>query len=239
MQDFHVPARKVSTCFNWVNPVFKVPTAAERDLARHALGIAPPDIVVAYLGRFAPEKRVDALLEAFADVTAGADVPVKLALFGDGWKRQTLVELTHALGLENRACFFGWASEPWRALAACDIFVLPSIVEGFPLALIEAMATGCACLAHPLPSALHLIESGTHGLLADLSVPRNFATALRSLIDCGPAERRRMGLAAATRVATDYSRARRLPKVLSALGLTVDVAPECRLRRLEFEAGPT
>lgn len=235
--DFHVPAPKVSTCLNWANPKFNVPTAAERVAARQALGIAPMTILVAYLGRLAPEKRVEALLDAFASVARDCNAPLRLALFGDGWKRQFLTQMTHDLGIEDRACFFGWSAEPWSALAACDIFVLPSVVEGFPLALIEALAMGCACLAHPMSSTRQLIESGVHGILADLANPQTFAAALRELIECGPATRSKLGLAAAERIAIEYSRAERLPKVLSALGLPTKSVPEFRLGNLEFAAG--
>jgi glycosyltransferase involved in cell wall biosynthesis len=236
--EFCVPAHKVSTCLNWVSPTFKLPTPAERIAARRALGIAPSEILIAFLGRLSPEKRVDALLQAFAGIATEFEAPVRLGLFGDGWKRKALTELTQVLGIEDRACFFGWVSAPWSVLAACDIFVLPSVVEGFPLALMEAMATGCACLAHPMASTMQLIENGTHGMLVDLSDSRSFAGALRALLECGPAARSRMGLAAAARIASEYSRARRLPKVLSALGLEADVAPEFRLSTLEFNVSP-
>jgi glycosyltransferase involved in cell wall biosynthesis len=236
--EFGVPEHKVSTCLNWVSPTFKPPTPVEHIAARLALGIAPSEILIAFLGRLSPQKRVDALLQAFAGIATEFEAPVRLGLFGDGWKRKPLTELTQALGIENRVCFFGWVSAPWSILAACDIFVLPSVVEGFPLALMEAMATGCACLAHPMASTMRLIENGTHGMLADLSDSRSFATALRAFLECGPAARSRMGLAAAARVASEYSRARRLPKVLSALGLAADVVPEFCLRTLEFNVSP-
>jgi glycosyltransferase involved in cell wall biosynthesis len=235
--EFRFPAQKVSTCVNWANPTFSVPTVTERVEARNALGITPSSILIAYLGRLAPEKRVDALLEAFAGVKTDCDVPIKLVLFGDGWKRQALTELAQTLGIGDLVCFYGWASAPWTALAACDVFVLPSIVEGFPLALLEAMAMGCACLAHSMPSARQLIDNGTDGILADLSDPRSFSTALRELVECEPVVRSKMGLAAAERVATRYSRALRLPNVLSALGFAHDFVPEFRLRQLEFKVG--
>jgi glycosyltransferase involved in cell wall biosynthesis len=88
-----------------------------------------------------------------------------------------------------------------------------------------------------MASAMRLIEDGTHGMLADLSDSRSFATALRALIDCGPAARAKMGHAAAERVATEYSRSKRLPSVLSALGIEADFLPEFRLKELEFKAG--
>ena len=237
IHDFHVPTQKVSTCLNWANPQFKPSTAAERIVAREALGVAPTTILVAYLGRLAPEKRVDALLEAFASVATESNVAVRLALFGDGWKRQSLTEMAHALGIANRTCFYGWSNAPRSALAACDIFVLPSIVEGFPLALIEALAMGCACLAHPMSSAKQLIDSGVHGVLADLSDHRSFAAALRGLIECGPDVRSKMGRAAAERMAGAFSRVERLPHVFSALGLSSGCVPKFRLRNLEFKNG--
>ena len=236
-RDFHMSPHKVSTCYNWSNPTFGIPSATERTEARQSLGIASTEVLIAFLGRLSPQKRIDALLQSFAAITPNSDFPIKLGLFGDGWKRTALTELTHTLQIEDRVCFFGWTSAPWCALAACDIFVLPSVVEGFPLALIEAMATGCACLAHPMASTELLIENGTHGVLADLSDTRSFATALQSLIACGPAARSKMGLAAAGRAASEYSRARRLPSVLAALGICAEFVPAFRLRTLEFKTG--
>ena len=235
--DFGVSRHKISICLNWFNPQFKVPMASERIEARQVLGIAPATILVVYLGRLAPEKRVEALLEAFASAAEDCKASVRLALVGDGWKRQSLKQMTHALGIEDRTCFLGWSSTPWSALAACDIFVLPSVVEGFPLALIEAQAMGCACLAHPMSSTRQLIESGIHGKLADLSDTKTFAAALRDLIECGPMVRSKMGMAAAKRMTVEYSRAERLPKVLSELGLPTKAVPAFRLGSLEFKAG--
>jgi glycosyltransferase involved in cell wall biosynthesis len=235
--DFGVSRHKLSICLNWVNPQFGVPTTAERIEARQILGIAPATIVVAYIGRLAPEKRVEALLEAFASAAKYCNTPVSLVLVGDGWKKKFLTEMAHTFGIEGRTCFLGWSAAPRSALAACDIFVLPSVVEGFPLALMEALAMGCACLAHPMSSARRLIESGTHGKLADLSDAKTFAAALRELIECDPTVRSKMGMAAAKRMAAEYSRAERLPKVLFELGLPTETVPAFRLGNLEFKAG--
>jgi glycosyltransferase involved in cell wall biosynthesis len=83
--DFRIPKERVSTCRNWANPAFRIPTAAERTESRRALDIA---ILVAFLGRLSPQKRVDALLQAFAAVTTDIEAPIKLGLFGDGWKKR-------------------------------------------------------------------------------------------------------------------------------------------------------
>jgi len=143
--------------------------------------------------------------------------------------------MTRDLGIGDRTLFFGWVDAPWLALAACDIFVLPSVIEGFPLALIEALATGCACLAHPMSSTKRLIENGTHGRLADLSDPKAFAAALRELIECAPSVRSKMGLAGAKRIRIEFSRAERLPKILSALDLPSESVPEFRLGKLDIQ----
>jgi glycosyltransferase involved in cell wall biosynthesis len=236
VRDFGFPAARISTCLNWVDPAFRLLTRDERREARASLSIAPDAVLLCYLGRLAPEKRVDSLLRAFAAVLPGAAVPVQLMIAGDGWKRDALASLAGELGITDRVCFTGWSTTPRKMLAACDIFVLPSLVEGFPLALLEAMSVGCACLAHPMPSTRFAIENGKSGVLADLSETESFAAALLGLIRQGAQGWRTMGSLAAARVEGSFSRERRLPELLAALDLPVKnlPLPEARTRTLAF-----
>jgi glycosyltransferase involved in cell wall biosynthesis len=232
--EFSFPARKMTTCLNWVHPQFCLPTDSERSEARAALSVAPSTLLVGYAGRLAPEKRIDVLLRAFAILARRSQRPIKLGIMGEGWKRQELTELAIELGIAHQVRFFGWSTTPWRMLRACDVFVLPSLVEGFPLALMEAMAVGCACLAHPMSSAGRLIENGKTGMLVDMTIADGLAAALHDLIERGPDDRRRMGSAAAAQLAADFSRERRMPDLLAALDIPATTPPQARTRLLAF-----
>lgn len=234
ISEFLFPARKMTTCLNWVHPQFHLPTEAERRDARAALSVAPSALLVGYLGRLAPEKRIDVLLRAFAMLADRFERPIELGITGDGWKRKELTELAAELGIGHQVRFFGWSTTPWTMLMACDVFVLPSVVEGFPLALMEAMAVGCPCLAHPMSSTRRLIESGKTGMLIDMTAAEGLASGLGDLIEKGPEGRRRMGSAAAAQIAAEFSRERRLPDVLAALDMLPAALPQARPRLLAF-----
>ena len=216
-EEFGLPRAQVATCINWYDPVFQPVSAAQRCAAKLQLGLAPDTLVVGYHGRLAPEKRVDALIDAFARLRDPAGVTTRLVLVGEGWKRRELEERIRVRNLESRVRMTGWHPDPRAALAAFDISVLPSLQEGFPLGLLEAMASGAVCLAHPMSSTHSIITSGMNGRLANLQNPDAFATALQEQVDQPAALRDAWGEAAALATAQNYARERRLPAVLAAL----------------------
>lgn len=237
INEFQFPAGKMRACLNWVHPDFHPPTEQERRGARLALGIAPEVMLIGYLGRLAPEKRVDVLLRAFALVLPHVKPAIELGLTGDGWKRHALTQLAGELGIIDRVRFLGWSTSPSTMLRACDIFVLPSLVEGFPLALIEAMASGCPCIAHPMSSTTRLIEHEKSGLLVDMNDAEGLASGLTGLIERPPESRTQLGVAAAERIAKEFSRDRRLPNLLAALDIPAAALPPSGPRRLAFNRG--
>ena len=95
----------------------------------------------AYIGGLRPEKRVDLLLRSWAQ--AGA--PGELRLAGEGACRPALEALARDLAITP--VFLGNVSEPRSLLRDTDVFVLPSDAEGMSNALLDAMASGCACIA--------------------------------------------------------------------------------------------
>jgi glycosyltransferase involved in cell wall biosynthesis len=234
VNEFRFPARKIRTCLNWVHPEFHPPTDQQRRDARAELAITPSALLIGYVGRLAPEKRIDVLLQAFAMLAGRSEPPLELAIIGDGWKRQALTQLALDLGITDRVRFLGWSTAPSTILRACDLFVLPSLVEGFPLALMEAMASGCPCLAHPMSSTTRLIESGKTGMLIDMNSVEGLAAGLAELIGKGPESRGRMGAAAAARIAAEFSRERRLPDILDALEVEASALPQPGPRLLAF-----
>ena len=236
VNDFSFPTRKVATCLNWVAPEFTQRSERERMEARAALGVPPGMTLVCYMGRLAPEKRVDELLRAFAAIPSDDDT--LLLIGGDGWKRTSLVEQARQLGIDRRVRFTGWTTDPRPLLAACDLAVLPSLVEGFPLALMEAMGVGCLCLAHPMASTEELIADGSNGLLADLSHTESFAAALARGLAQDRQSRETLGRRAAETIASRFSRERRLPELLAALDCPIDAKelPAMRPRKLSFAA---
>jgi glycosyltransferase involved in cell wall biosynthesis len=211
----YLAPQKVVTCLNWIDvPAFRM-RADVRHGVRHHLGFSDNTVVLGYAGRLAPEKRIDVLIDAFAGLSGAQDI--RLMLIGDGWKRAELQQQCQALGLGERVIFGGWKANTADSLAALDLFILPSLVEGFALSLLEAMAAGIPCLAHDMDSAREAIVDGKNGLLADFTTAEGMRAAIQRALALSQQERQAMGNAAAGRAAARFSRHLRLPAVLRVL----------------------
>jgi glycosyltransferase involved in cell wall biosynthesis len=128
---------------------------------------------VGFLGRFAPEKRVDLLIRAFG-VLAAADGAAVLSLAGEGAGEPALRGLVHELGLDDRVRFDGWVDgAAW--LPGIDVLALPSVWENCSYALLQALAAGAGVVAAPVGGNPELLPRDA---LADPTDPAAFAAAL-------------------------------------------------------------
>ena len=99
-------------------------------------------VVITFVGRLIAVKGLDLLINA----VNGIEYKIKLLIVGDGPERLRLEKLVEKNNLQEKVVFAGWRRDISAILAASDIFVLPSYSEGLPLALLEAMAAGKACV---------------------------------------------------------------------------------------------
>lgn len=136
--------------------------------------------VVGYVGQLIPRKGLDVLLRAFAALPVRDK---KLAIVGDGPHREELQRLAQQLGLDQDVRFFGFRSDRLALLKGFDVFVLPSLLEGIPRCLMEALAAEVAVIATDIPGCSDLIQHGSTGLLfrpGDVETLTEHLSALRT-----------------------------------------------------------
>jgi glycosyltransferase involved in cell wall biosynthesis len=162
------------------------------DAARERVGLAPESVL--FLGRLEAQKGLDGALQAWSQVArrrAGA----QLVLAGEGPARADLEAQSQRLGLGNSVRFLGRRADPEDLLRAGQIFLLPSRSEGMANALLEAMATGLACVATRIGGNSELLAHGVTGLLVPPGNVEALADALLALLE-DPGLRRQLGTAA-------------------------------------------
>ncbi len=150
----------------------------------------PARFIVA-MGRLVPLKGFDMLLEAFSRCERD---DWSLVILGEGEDRLRLEHLVKKFNLEQRALLPGRVAEPSLILRRADIFVLSSRYEGFPMALVEAMACGVAVLSFDCPTGpSDIVRDGEDGILVPPEDISALTEAMTGLMDD---ERQRHRLAA-------------------------------------------
>jgi glycosyltransferase involved in cell wall biosynthesis len=159
--------------------------------------------VLAFTGRLVPHKGVDVILQALTDLPDD----VVLLVVGAGPRLPSLVGLARRLGVSDRVRFCASVSDDDlpRYLALADLFVFPSQsrLEGFGLAVAEAMAVGLPVVIADMPGVREVIESGKEGLLAEPLLATDLAAKVRVLLD-DPALARQMGAGGRRRAEQRY-----------------------------------
>ncbi|MFH1017338.1 MAG: glycosyltransferase [Pseudomonadota bacterium] len=170
-----IPHSQIRVIYNGVRVVPRTENRSESLLAH--LGIPQDAVVVGTIGNLRAVKDHVTLLSAFAPI-ARETGNAHLLIVGEGEERRRLEEKVLRLGLRGRVSLPGFRSDVEALLSAMDVFVLCSRSEGFPVALLEAMAMECPCIATAVGGVLEIIQSGENGLL----VPAQAADALTRAI---------------------------------------------------------
>ncbi|MCK4340368.1 MAG: glycosyltransferase [Phycisphaerae bacterium] len=174
----------------------------DRSAARKALGIPEHEFVVAWVGRLDPVKRLDLLVKC-AEIMGCEKgfshqpwkgflhqpyVPSRFLLVGDGPERTRLEQILRLSPAGPAVHLLGWRDDVGPILSAADAFLFPSLTEGMPNAVLEAMACGLPIVASDIPALRELAgarkdsrTSGERLRLVGGDEPRCFAEALLTL----------------------------------------------------------
>jgi glycosyltransferase involved in cell wall biosynthesis len=186
------PAR-IEVIPNAVDPVCDAAIQSARRDLRDRLKIGDDEFIFGFVGRLSEEKGLTYLLEALGR-HAPAGGRWRLLVVGDGPRRRELEEGAARAGIADRVVFAGFRSgaSPW--FSAMDAFVLPSLTEGTPMALLEAMAHRVPVIASAVGGVPAVLSDRVNGLL----VPPGDAGALsQALCDLASHEELRQTLSRA------------------------------------------
>ncbi len=174
--------------------------------ARPATATQGGERLLVHLSNFRPVKRVTDVVEVFARVAKA--MPARLMLIGDGPDRSTAEYLAARHGIQDRVHFLGKQDNVNELLPLADLMLMPSEMESFGLAALEAMACGVPAIATRVGGVPELIEDGKNGLLFEAGDIDAMSSAAISLL--GDTERLATMSTAARRTAQDYFCASRI-----------------------------
>lgn len=183
---FSLDPSRLSVIPNGVDTAPFIAAATLRKSVRQHLGVGDGVSVLLVLARLSPDKGHRFLLEALARPelqSYGSNI--RLVLAGEGHGRNDLVSQVQALKLQDTVKFLGRVprDDVPGLLAAADVVVLPSVAEGMPISLLEAMVCGRPVIASNIPAIASFIEDGVTGRLTPVAHPDALARALVELLD--------------------------------------------------------
>ena len=171
--------------------VLGVRTMERTARVRAKLDATSGDRLLLAVARHEFAKGLDTLLRALPLVLADAPGTRLLVAGGEGGQTAALQALTSELGLLNAVTFLGPRSDVADLLCAADLFVLPSRREGFPGALLEAMALEAPIVATDIPPVREAVVSGEHALLVPPASAEALGAAVVTALESPQASRRR------------------------------------------------
>jgi glycosyltransferase involved in cell wall biosynthesis len=179
---------------------------AQRRETRRQMGLADDAFIVGWVGRMTAVKNTDSVMRALQRlVERGVDAYALLV--GDGPDREHLECFAHDLGIVKRCLFLGYQEDVARFYDAIDALLLPSINEGTPVSVIEALAAGRPAVATRVGGIPDVVRDGVDGCLVDPDDPDALVDRLAELA-ADPERRARMGAAGRERVVERYAVAR-------------------------------
>jgi len=225
LRRFAIPSRKITVIQNGVDTAR---FASARPVLRHELNL-DGRTVIGVVGRLSSEKGHKFLLRAAPRLIEEFPT-VALVFIGSGPEQPALESLTRELNLQDRVFFAGFRRDMLQVYASIDILVLPSLEEGLPLTVLEAMAAGLPILASRVGDIGKIIVSGVSGLLIEPGSTDGLYGALVQLLR-DPALRDTLRANARATVNSSFSVQRMAAQYLE---LYASVLHSCRPLRYEL-----
>jgi len=172
--------REIEVISNFVNCDFYMPLDPEVRAEKRKRYAAPDEKILIHLSNFRPVKRVRDAVEIFAHVVE--KIPSHLLLVGDGPDRSAAEWIAHKKGIQERVHFLGKQESVNELLPLADLMLMPSELESFGLAALEAMACRVPTIATKVGGVPELIEDGVDGRLFPVGDVEAMAEASADLL---------------------------------------------------------
>jgi len=172
--------RDISVIPNGID-LSKVECLSKEDV-RLNLGVKNDKKIILFVGALHPVKGLTYLVEAMKIIR---DKNKQLILVGDGKERDHLKDLVKKYGLEKCVIFIGKVpnDKVFKYMMASDVFVLPSLSEGFPNVVLEAMASGLPIVATNVGGLSEIVKDGENGFLVDPKNPEQIAEKINLFLE--------------------------------------------------------
>ena len=185
------------TVVHGVSPASLAAARQERHRTRGQLGATDGEVLVATVANYRAQKGYPDLLRA-ARAVIDQGLPARFVAIGQGPLEAEIRKLHAELDLGDRFMLLGYHPDPPVILAGCDLFTLASVYEGYPVALMEALAMGLPVVATAVGGVREAVTDGVEGFLVPPGRPDRLARALGHLVSDAD-ERAAMARAAALR----------------------------------------
>lgn len=185
-------------CFNVPNGAFEV--EGNRDAARKSWGASEDQLVLGIVARIEAQKNPLFVSSLIKKLPGNA----KLVWVGDGSMRGQLEQQLSRDGVLDRVYLAGWQQHARQLMAGFDVFLLPSLYEGFPFAILEAMSAGLPCVVSDVDGTRDAIQDNETGFLCEVNDVGVWVETLRNLIEQENL-RCRIGRAARERFLKEFS----------------------------------
>jgi glycosyltransferase involved in cell wall biosynthesis len=160
-------------------------------------------LIIGVSGRLVSLKQYDVFLKAIALLASMTEKKMHALVIGDGPEKQNLIELAHALKIEDRVSFVGMQENVFDWYDLIDVLVSCSRTEAFSMVILEAMAAGKVVVATESTNAREMISHYQNGILLPQADPKQIAFALLTLIQ-NDALRKKVGVAAQELVLNNF-----------------------------------
>jgi glycosyltransferase involved in cell wall biosynthesis len=193
--------------------------------------------LVGVVARLQPEKRVADFLMAAARVSK-VSPRAHFLVVGDGPLREELLDLARRIGVEKRVHFLGYRTDARSLVGLMDVLVVPSVTEGSPLIVLEAMAAGVPVLASAVGGIPDQVRHDKEGLLVEPGDPKAFADPLCELLR-DPAYAKRLGEAGRRRSENEFGHATLVRRIEGVYRTALDrtSAPNVAAEEPELRTG--